>query len=155
MERSESACGSQDLGLLLIRVMVGLVFVYHGAQKLFGAFGGPGISGFAGHLEKMGFMAPLVSAWLAALAEFIGGLALISGWHMRLASLPLIFTMLVASFKVHGGAFGLQNNGMEYALTLAVVLLGLLFTGPGRFAFLSSAEMCPVKKAGGSCLAGG
>lgn len=117
-----------DLGLLLIRVMVGVVFVYHGQGKLFG-----GLEGFAGHLEGMGIPAPGLAALLAALAEFGGGLVLIAGVLFRWALWPLVFTMMVAAFRAHAGKFGLQDGGMEYALTLGVVVVGLILTGPGAY----------------------
>lgn len=123
-----------DLGLLLIRLMLGAVFLFHGAQKLFGVFDGPGLSGFSGALESMGFPLPMVGAVCAALAEFVGGLALVTGLFMRPIIVTTAFTMFVAAFKVHGGAFSAANNGMEYALTLAVVTTGLFLTGSGKYA---------------------
>ncbi|MBE0565141.1 MAG: DoxX family protein [Krumholzibacteria bacterium] len=115
-----------DLGLLLIRVMVGVVFVYHGQGKLFG-----GLEGFAGALQSMGVPAPQLAAWVVALSEFGGGLVLIAGVAFRYALWPLFITMMVASFKAHAGRFSLQDGGMEFALTLGVVVLGLILTGPG------------------------
>src|SRR3989337_594122 len=102
-----------DLGLLLIRTMVGVVFVFHGAQKLFGAFGGPGLEGFTGFLTQLEGPMPAGSAGLAPVAEFAGGLALIAGLGTRIAAVPLLVTMLVAAFKVHGAAFSAQAGGME------------------------------------------
>lgn len=122
-----------DYGLLVIRTMVGVVFVFHGAQKLFGAFGGPGLDGFTGFLTQLNVPMPGVSAVLAAVAEFAGGLALIAGLGTRVAALPVVITMLVAAFKVHGSAFSAQAGGMEYALTLGVVTAGLALTGAGRW----------------------
>lgn len=124
---------AHDLGLLLIRSMVGVVFVFHGAQKLFGVFGGPGLEGFTGFLTQLEVPMPAVSAVLAAVAEFGGGLALIAGLGTRLVAVPLVITMLVAALKVHGSAFAAQAGGMEYALTLAVVTAGLGLTGAGRW----------------------
>ena len=124
-----------DLGLLLIRAIVGIVFVLHGSQKLFGAFEGPGIEGFSKVLETMNVPMPLVSAWAAALAEFVGGLSLLTGLWMRILLIPLFVTMMVASFVAHGDAFFLSNGGMEFALTLGLVVLGLMCTGPGRFSW--------------------
>lgn len=121
-----------DVGLFLIRAIVGVVFLYHGSQKLFGLFGGHGISGTAGFMGQMGFPLPTASAVAAGGAEFLGGVALLTGVAMRLLAVPLAFTMYVAAFAVHGSAFGLQNSGMEYALTLAVVVTGLALTGAGR-----------------------
>jgi uncharacterized membrane protein YphA (DoxX/SURF4 family) len=65
-----------DVGLLLIRLMLAVVFIYHGAQKLFGAFDGPGMENFTASLEKMNMPMPAVGAWAAALAEFVGGIFL-------------------------------------------------------------------------------
>lgn len=121
-----------DVGLLLIRVLPGVVFTYHGSQKVFGAFGGPGIEGFAGWLASMNVPMPTVNAWAAGLTEFLGGIALILGLGVRIVGLPLTITMLVAAFMVHGKAFSAQNNGMEYPLTLAFVAAGLALTGAGR-----------------------
>lgn len=127
----KNAPTAQDIGLFLIRAIIAVVFMYHGAQKLFGLFGGHGISGTAGFMGQMGFPLPTASAVAAGSAEFFGGLALLTGVAMRLLAVPLAFTMFVAAFAVHGDAFSLQNSGMEYALTLAVVVTGLAFTGPG------------------------
>ena len=121
-----------DVGLLLIRALPAVVFMFHGSQKLFGMFGGPGIDGFAGMLAQMGIPLPGLNAYLAASAEVFGGLLLLLGLGTRIAAVPLAVTMLVAALVVHGAAFSLQHNGMEYALTLAVVTAGLGFTGAGR-----------------------
>lgn len=128
-----TSIGANDVGLLLIRLMLGVVFMYHGSQKLFGTFGGSGIDGFAAALSSMNMPLPQAGAWAAALAEFGGGVILVLGLFMRVLILPTIFTMLVAAFGVHREAFSLQHGGMEYALTLAVVMIGLVLTGPGRF----------------------
>jgi putative oxidoreductase len=81
----------------------------------------------------MGMPLPTMSALAAGSAEFFGGIALIVGLLTRFAGANFAFTMLVASFAVHGGAFGAQNGGMEYPLTLAMVSLAIALTGPGRF----------------------
>jgi putative oxidoreductase len=124
---------ANDLGLLLIRTMVGVVFVFHGAQKLFGVWGGPGLEGFTGFLTQLQVPIPAVSAVLAAVAEFGGGVALILGLGTRLWAVPLVVTMLVAAFRVHGSAFAAQAGGMEYALTLGLVTAGLALTGAGAW----------------------
>jgi putative oxidoreductase len=121
-----------DIGLLLLRLIVGVVFIYHGAQKLFGAFGGGGLSGFAQVLESMDIPLPMLSAILAACTEFFGGLAMLLGFGVRIAAIPMVINMLVAVLVVHNQAFSLKHNGMEYALTLLVVSLALGFTGAGR-----------------------
>ena len=124
---------SSDLGLLLMRGMVGAVFVFHGSQKLFGAFGGYGIEGTAGFMESLGMPFPVLAVLLAGGAELFGGLAFLTGVGQRLLALPLAATMLVASLTAHTG-FAAAAGGMEYPLTLAFLALGLGLTGPGGFA---------------------
>ena len=136
----QSATLQHDLGLLALRLMGGTVFAFHGAQKLFGAFGGPGLEGFGGYLESLGVPFPALSAWLAAVTELVGGLALITGFGQRLIAVPLTFTMLVAAFSAHSG-FSAQTGGMEYPLMLAAVSLALGLTGPGRFALARPAKL--------------
>ena len=129
---------STDLGLLLIRLMVGAVLIYHGQAKLFG-----GLDQFAGFLATMHVPAPHVAAALSALAEFGGGLVLVSGLAFRYALWPIVVNMAVASLAVHGNGFSVLNGGMEYPLTLGVAVLALIFTGPGRWtvaAFLPEHE---------------
>lgn len=132
MNRKRQAGYLGDTGLLLIRGIVGVVFVFHGAQKLFGWFDGSGIQGFAGYLTSLGVPLPTLNACLAGSAEFFGGLALLTGIGVRFAAVPLIITMLVASFVAHGEAFSILKKGMEYPLTLAFMVAGLALTGPGR-----------------------
>ena len=112
--------------------MAGIVFLFHGSQKLFGLFEGPGLEGMAGWLESLGVPFPMLSAALAGGAEFFGGLALITGLGSRLLSIPLTFTMLVACWT-HTG-FSAAQGGMEYPLLLAVLAAGLGLTGPGKYA---------------------
>jgi putative oxidoreductase len=133
-----------DVGLLLIRGMVGFVFVFHGSQKLFGAFGGPGRGGCAQALAAMGVPAPGVQSVLAASAEFFGGLALLAGVGTRVAVVPLVVTMLVASFVAHGKAFDILKGGMEYPLSLAVILVGLALTGPGVLTAAAALRQVPA-----------
>lgn len=125
-----------DTALLAMRLMLGTVFVFHGAQKLFGLFGGYGIDGTAGFMEGLGIPFPTLSATLAGTAELAGGLALWTGFGQRLLAAPLTFTMLVAAFSAHSG-FNSATGGMEYPLVLAVFAAGLGVVGPGRFAFSS------------------
>lgn len=117
-----------NTGLLLMRLMLAIVFIYHGQGKLFG-----GLDGFAGYLSSLGVPLPKMAALLAALSEVGGGLVLLSGLGFRFALWPLVFTMLVASFSAHPGKFSAQNGGMEYALTLAVMVAGLALVGAGDF----------------------
>ncbi len=126
----ESKINLQQWGITLVRGIVGLVFVAHGAQKLFQF----GITGVAGAMAQMGIPFPQLSAVLVTGTEFLGGLLLLAGLFTRWASLPLAFAMAVAVFTVHlpGGFFA--PKGVEYPLTLLVASLGLALTGGGALA---------------------
>jgi putative oxidoreductase len=125
-----------DLGLLIIRMMFGIVGVYHGSQKLFGAWGGPGMDGFAGFLGKLNVPMPGVSAWMAALAEFGGGILIAVGLLPRLAAIPVAITMLVAFATAHHFSFDMKSGGNDYPLALAMVAIGLVLTGPGKYSLM-------------------
>jgi putative oxidoreductase len=121
-----------DTGLFLIRAILAVVFIYHGSQMLFGWFGGYGIEGTANWMASIGIPFPTLSALMAGSTEFFGGIVLLLGTGTRLAALPMAFNMLVASATAHSG-FNAQTGGMEYPLTLGVILLALVLLGPGRF----------------------
>jgi putative oxidoreductase len=123
---------ANDLALFLMRAMLGVVFMFHGAQKLFGWFDGPGVAGAAGFFEQLGIPFPTFNVYLAAGTEFFGGLLLLLGPGTRLFGVMLTVTMLVAAFSAHGGAFAAQAGGLEYPLTLAVFSLAIALLGPGR-----------------------
>jgi putative oxidoreductase len=129
-----------DVGLLALRLMLGAVFFFHGAQKVFGLFGGYGIEGTANFMEGIGIPFPMLSATLAGITELVGGVALWVGFGQRLISIPLTFTMLVAAFSAHSGFNG-ATGGMEYPLTLAVFSAGLGLLGPGRIAVSFSRQV--------------
>lgn len=117
---------------LILRVPVGLILAAHGAQKLFGWFGGNGLAGTAQWMSSIGIEPGLLMALLAGGAEFFGGLALVLGLLTRPAALIAAFTMLVAIFSVHisNGLFA-ADGGYEYALVLMVALLALAIQGGG------------------------
>ena len=120
---------------LVLRVPVGLILAAHGAQKLFGWFGGYGLEGTGQWLASIGLEPGYLMALLAGGAEFFGGLALVLGLLARPAAVVAAFTMLVAIFAVHiGNGLFMANNGYEYALTLFVVTVALAIQGAGRFA---------------------
>ena len=120
---------------LVLRVPVGLILAAHGAQKLFGWFGGYGLEGTGQWLASIGLEPGYAMALLAGGVEFFGGLALVLGLLTRPAALVAAFTLLVAIFSVHiGNGLFMSNNGYEYALTLFVVTLALAVQGAGRFA---------------------
>ncbi|HKA24856.1 MAG TPA: DoxX family protein [Candidatus Eisenbacteria bacterium] len=123
-----------DLALLLLRLVVGLTFVAHGTQKLFGWFGGYGLAGTGGFLEQLGFHPGRRAAWMAGLGEAGGGLLLALGALTPLAAAILIGVMLVAIVSVHleKGFFN-PNGGYEYPLVLSVSALVFSLAGPGRY----------------------
>jgi len=118
---------------LALRIPVGIIFVAHGAQKLFGAFGGYGLEGTGQFMASIGLTPGYLMALLAGSAEFFGGLALILGLLVRPAAAALSFAMLVAIFSVHfsKGLF-LANNGYEFGLALLAASVSLLISGAGR-----------------------
>ncbi len=119
---------------LVLRLPVGVIFAAHGAQKLFGWFGGYGLEGTGQFMSSQGLEPGFLMALLAGSAEFFGGLALIAGLLVRPAAALLAFTMLVAAIVVHGAA-GLfaANGGFEFPLALLAVSIALVFLGGGRF----------------------
>ncbi len=120
---------------LILRVPVGLILAAHGAQKLFGWFGGYGLEGTGQWLASIGLEPGTLMALLAGSAEFFGGLALVLGLLTRPAALVSAVTMLVAIFAVHiGNGLFMSNNGYEYALSLFAVTAALAIQGAGRFA---------------------
>jgi putative oxidoreductase len=120
-------------GLLLLRVVVGATMFSHGAQKLFGWFGGGGPRGTAGFFGQMGFRAPLAMAVLAGLSEAAGALFAV-GFLTPLASLGITVVMLVAISTVHWTkGFFVGSGGFEYNLVLLTVAVAVAATGPGRF----------------------
>jgi putative oxidoreductase len=123
-----------ELGLFIIHVTVGLLVAAHGAQKLFGAFDGPGIEGMGGALESMGMRPGRHLALAAGGSEFFGGLLLALGLATPVAAVLIASTMLVASRTAHAGkgAFA-QNGGWELPLTNAIVAIGLAFNGAGQW----------------------
>jgi putative oxidoreductase len=120
------------LDTLPLRVGAGVIFTAHGAQKLFGWFGGYGLEGTAGWMESIGLAPGTLMAALAGGAEFFGGLLLITGFLVRPTAVILAITMLVAIVTVHlqNGLF-MSNNGYEFGLALLVISMGLALRGAG------------------------
>ncbi len=122
---------------LVVRVVLGAVFFAHGAQKMFGWFGGRGLSATIGGFRQMNI--PPAATTLAAFTECFGGLALIVGLLARPAALGLIVVMLVAIAKVHGrNGFFLnfamtpgKGHGYEFNLVLIAMALSILIGGAG------------------------
>jgi len=122
------------LGLSVVRILVGLIFMAHGAQKLFGLFGGYGLEGTGQWMESIGLAPGYLMALLSGSAEFFGGLALVIGLLARPAALALSVTLVVAIFSVHiGNGLFMSNNGYEFALALLAGTVAVLIEGAGRF----------------------
>lgn len=137
-----------DIALLAARVVVGIIFAAHGSQKLFGAFGGPGL---AAMVQMMG-----VLGYPVTIGEFFGGVGLVVGFLTRFSAASLIVIMLGAIATVHGknGFFlghgpesTLANAGFEYNLALIGLLATTFIAGPGRF---SIGRLLPLPKSGQS-----
>ncbi|UUZ84098.1 DoxX family protein [Paenibacillus sp. P26] len=121
-------------GLLLIRLVVGLLFIGHGAQKLFGWFGGYGPKGTGSWMESIGMKPGVLMAVLAGLMELVGGVLLATGLFVPLAAVLIALAMLGAIVKVHGkNGIWATANGYEYPLVLLVVVIGIALTGAGDF----------------------
>lgn len=122
-----------DIGLLLLRAVVGLTLAAHGAQKLFGWFGGHGLTATGEFLEKIGFVPGWRHAFLAGLIETGAGLLLALGLLTPLAAAGIVAVMLTAGLSVHRTSFFLTNGGYEYTLVLGAAAAAVAFTGPGAW----------------------
>ena len=127
-----------EVGLLVLRLVLGVIFIGHGAQKLFGSFGGPRISGFAKMLEQLGVKPARPMAILAGLAEFVGGILVMLGFLTPLAALALI-GVIVAVLTVHlkNGFFN-TNGGYEFNLAIAGMAFTLLIVVAGAYSLDSA-----------------
>ncbi|CAH2717368.1 Putative oxidoreductase MhqP [Neobacillus rhizosphaerae] len=124
-----------NIGLLIIRLVIGVLFVGHGAQKLFGSFGGYGLKGTGGWFESIGMKPGVTMALFAGLAELIGGILFTLGLLTPLAGIMIAGTMVMAIIKVHGpNGLWATSNGYEYNLTLLAVAIGIALIGPGQYA---------------------
>lgn len=122
-----------SLSGLLMRLSAGVIFAAHGAQKLFGSFGGGGLEGTAQWMASIGLEPGYLMALAAGSAEFFGGIALLLGLLTRPAAFVLAMTMLVAVITVHlpNGLF-LSNNGYEFGLALLAITGALVLNGGGK-----------------------
>jgi len=117
---------------LPVRLATGVIFAAHGAQKLYGWFGGYGLEGTGAWMSSIGLEPGVLMAALAGGAEFFGGLALILGLLVRPAAVVLALTMAVAIVTVHlsNGLF-ISNNGYEFGLALLAISVSLAIRGAG------------------------
>lgn len=116
---------------LPLRIPLGVIFIAHGAQKLLGWFGGPGLQGTAGFFDQAGLTPGILWATLAACGEFFGGLLVLLGLATRFGALSIAIVMLVAIIKVHWPAF-FAPAGFEYPMALLGSAIVLLTTGGGE-----------------------
>jgi putative oxidoreductase len=118
-----------DLGLLILRVVLGIIMIYHGWPKLTNL--GGTIEGFAG----MGIPVPALSATFAMVAEFFGGLLILAGVFTDVAGLLFAIDMLGAIIFVHAkNGFPVDKGGFEWPLALLAMALAIALAGPGRYA---------------------
>jgi putative oxidoreductase len=120
--------------VLPLRLAIGVVFIAHGSQKLFGWFGGYGIAKTAEGFGHMGLHPAIFWAWVVAIAEFFGGLGLVGGLLTRLSALGLTIDMIVAIVKVHlKNGFFVHEGGFEFPMMLLATALALLILGAGDY----------------------
>jgi putative oxidoreductase len=127
---------SIDLAILLIRLSVGLTFAAHGAQKAFGWWGGPGMTGWRGAIDRMGFRPVGLFAAVSVLAELIGGHMLGAGFVTPAAAAVLVGLSVVIIFKVHWSrGFFTSKGGFEFPFVLAIGAVAIGVAGPGQVSF--------------------
>ena len=121
-----------DIAVLILRLVLGVIFIAHGSQKLLGLFGGHGWAGTLQSMAGMGIPAPFAA--LAIIAEFFGGLGVLLGALTRLAAFGIASTMVVAILKVHlkNGLFA-SNQGFEFPLACLALALALIAYGGGKW----------------------
>lgn len=130
-----------NTGIGLARIVVGIVFMMHGSQKLFGLFGGGGIEGTAGYMASLGLEPSELMAFLAGAGEFFGGLLLLLGLFARVGGFLTACVSLVALFTVHiSNGFFMSNNGFEYILVLLAVSVSVIVNGAGAYSV--DAKLC-------------
>jgi putative oxidoreductase len=123
-----------EIGLLVLRLVVGLTFAAHGAQKLFGAFGGGGIAGTATFMEHFGLRPGRLHARIAGVSELAGGALIAAGLLTPIAAAALIAVLTAAVLTVHGSkGFFVNDGGVEYSLTLGAALFALSGVGAGHW----------------------
>ncbi len=133
-------CQRSEWGLTLVRIVLGIIFIIHGGQKVMGWFGGPGLEGFV--TWAAGFGIPSYLAYLAAFAEFVGGWFLLLGLLPELGAFMTLCVMLGAVFLIHWPhGFFAQKGGFEYPLSLALFDLAIIIGGHGKLAL-----WCPCMK---------
>lgn len=126
----------------LLRLVLGFIFIMHGGQKVFGLFGGPGLEGFVQMMAPMGV--PEWLGYMAAFAEFGGGVLMFLGIATELGALLTIPVMIGAIWFVHGFSHGyfIQDGGFEYPLVLILLAVAVILGGPGCGALWDPFKSC-------------
>jgi|SRR5579864_125572 len=122
------------LGILILRIVIGLTLAGHGAQKLFGWWGGPGMAGWTGAMTRMRVRPAVAWAWMSALAELLGGIGLALGLLTPLPSFAILASMLVAIALVHWPkGFWVGKGGYEFNLAIIAAVIAIALTGAGAY----------------------
>jgi putative oxidoreductase len=130
-----------NFALLVLRVACALPFLYHGSGILFGVLGGPGPVNFAAFMHV-----PAAVGYLVGLAQFAGGLAILTGAFLRVGAVCVMIVMLGAIFLVHlPPGFDINHSGYEFALSELLLAFGLLIAGPGAYS-LRNVLPAPLRK---------
>ena len=126
--------GLQKLAILVLQLLLGFVFAVHGAQKLFGpSFYGLAWDAYVGFFDKFGISPGWFWLWVVSITEFVGGICIFFGFLTRFWAAGLVIDMTVAVLKIHinVGFFWLrQGGGLEFPMTLGLVALALVLSGP-------------------------
>jgi putative oxidoreductase len=123
-----------SIGLLVLRLVVGLAMAAHGSQKLFGWFNGHGLAGTAGFFEMIGFKPGRLFAVAAGTTEIVSGILMATGFLGPIGPALMLSVMIVAALSVHAkNGFFAQSNGVEVAVLFAVAAVALAFTGFGQY----------------------
>ncbi len=127
------------LGLLILRIVTGVILMGHGTQKLFGWWGGPGMTGWIGAMNRMRIRPAAPWAWISMLAEVLGGLGLIVGLLTPFPSLAIAGSMLVAIALVHWPrGFWVSKGGYEFNLSILAAIAAIAIAGPGAYSLDSA-----------------
>jgi len=125
-----------DIAILIIRLFFGFAMAAHGAQKLFGWFGGYGVKATGGMFESLGFRPGAAFAIIAGLSELAGGLSMAAGLFTPFGSAAVVAAMVVAMVSVHlKNGFFAMGNGIELPFLYALAALAVSFSGAGAFSF--------------------
>jgi putative oxidoreductase len=139
---------STDLALALVRVVVGLVIAAHGAQKVLGVWGGPGLAGWTQGVTRMGMRPPVFWAWVSAFSELAGGIAFALGFLLPVVAAALTIQMGVAIARAHWGkGFWNTKGGIEFPFTLGAIAAINGVSDPGAYS-LDRALGLPAMGAG-------